>query len=149
MKSHSIVRTLYLYLFSLVGLVMMTVGSVQLVNLGLTSYVFKEAETYPIYPEKPRLPFEEGTKAIAEDEFVAALTACEESCELTDEQSRALSSWLEDYEQYQEDVAAFPERSARNERQRRAANALAFLFVGSPLFGFHWRLIRRDYGKEA
>lgn len=43
-------RLLYLYLFSAVGLIIVVFGSIQLVNLGLKTFVFKEADVYEIYP---------------------------------------------------------------------------------------------------
>lgn len=43
-------RLLYLYLFSAVGLIIVVFGSIQLVNLGLKTFIFKEADVYEIYP---------------------------------------------------------------------------------------------------
>lgn len=43
-------RLLYLYLFSFVGLIIVVFGSIQLVDLSLKTYVFKNADRYPIYP---------------------------------------------------------------------------------------------------
>ncbi len=43
-------RLLYLYLFSAVGLIIIVFGSIQLVNLGLKTFVFKDADVYEIYP---------------------------------------------------------------------------------------------------
>jgi len=47
MKRHPLVRTIYLYLFTLVGLTLLTTGAVQLVGLGLRMYVFPMAEEEP------------------------------------------------------------------------------------------------------
>jgi len=43
-------RLLYLYLFSFVGLLITIIGSIQLIDLGLKTYVFKVNE-YSYYPE--------------------------------------------------------------------------------------------------
>ena len=43
-------RLLYLYLFSAVGLIIVIFGSIQLVNLGLKTFVFKQADVYEVYP---------------------------------------------------------------------------------------------------
>lgn len=43
-------RLLYLYLFSAVGLIIIVFGSIQMVNLGLKAFVFKDADVYEIYP---------------------------------------------------------------------------------------------------
>jgi hypothetical protein len=43
------IRLLYLYLFSLVGLIITTIGAVRLVELGLKVYVFKDADRFDYY----------------------------------------------------------------------------------------------------
>lgn len=43
-------RLLYLYLLSAIGLVIIVVGSIQMVNLGLKTFIFKDADVYEIYP---------------------------------------------------------------------------------------------------
>jgi hypothetical protein len=43
------IRTLYLYLFSFVGLLIIVFGSISMINIGLKTYVFKEADKYEIY----------------------------------------------------------------------------------------------------
>lgn len=57
----SFIRTLYLYIFASVGLVILVVGSVQLINLGFRTFVFTEADSYYSYPRVPAL---EGEKEI-------------------------------------------------------------------------------------
>ncbi|MFA7301189.1 MAG: hypothetical protein WC069_02685 [Candidatus Shapirobacteria bacterium] len=55
-------RLLYLYLFSFVGLLIVVVGSIQMVNLGLKTFVFKDVdkyEVYPIYPTKDDIALED------------------------------------------------------------------------------------------
>jgi predicted nucleic acid-binding Zn ribbon protein len=44
-------RLLYLYLFSFVGLLIVVIGSIQMVNLGLKMTVFKDADKYMAYPQ--------------------------------------------------------------------------------------------------
>lgn len=43
------IRLLYLYLFSFIGLIIAVVGTIQLVDLGMKVYVFKDADRYD-YP---------------------------------------------------------------------------------------------------
>lgn len=45
------IRLIYLYLFSLVGLVVTVIGGVRLVDLGLKVWVFKGADKYEIYTQ--------------------------------------------------------------------------------------------------
>ncbi len=67
MSKNSIIRKIYLYLFSLVGLVLITIGGVQLVNLGLKTYVFTKADRYYEYPAaKPASTVPNGKTTVAE-----------------------------------------------------------------------------------
>ncbi|GAG22415.1 unnamed protein product, partial [marine sediment metagenome] len=43
-KHHPLVRTIYLYLFALVGLALLTIGAVRFVDMGLKAFVFTKAE---------------------------------------------------------------------------------------------------------
>ncbi len=47
----STIRKIYLYLFSLVGLVLIVSGSVQLINLGLRTFIFTQADQQISYPQ--------------------------------------------------------------------------------------------------
>lgn len=48
------IRLLYLYLFSFVGLLIAIIGSIQIIDLGLKTYVFKVSE-YSYYAEPVNL----------------------------------------------------------------------------------------------
>jgi len=45
------IRLLYLYLFSFVGLLIAVIGSIQIIDLGLKSYVFNVSD-YSFYPDQ-------------------------------------------------------------------------------------------------
>lgn len=59
-------RLLYLYLFSFVGLLIVVMGGIQLVNLGIRTFVFPKADYYEIGPVT--LPNKEGMMEQAETE---------------------------------------------------------------------------------
>ncbi|MBI2355604.1 MAG: hypothetical protein HYV13_00135 [Candidatus Doudnabacteria bacterium] len=109
-------RKVYLYLFATVGLILVITGSVSLINLGLKVYIFKQADTYPIYVEK-RIATKPG-----------------EERELTPEEIKQREA--EEKQRQQEQKTS--------DRQRQAAQAIAQLIVGIPLFGYHWMLIRKE-----
>lgn len=44
------IRLLYLYLFSFIGLLIVVIGSVQLVDLGIKVFIFKGADRFESYP---------------------------------------------------------------------------------------------------
>lgn len=56
----NVVRKVYLYLVTLIGIVIFVIGTIQLLNLGLKTFVFKQADfdyySMPLTPEgKPSL----------------------------------------------------------------------------------------------
>ena len=50
MQKYSWIRKVYLYTFALVGLVLIVIGAVQLIGLGLKTYIFTKADIYYQYP---------------------------------------------------------------------------------------------------
>ena len=66
------IRRVYLYLTSLIGLVLVLIGGVQLINLGLKTFVFTKAdETYfygPCYEPRPVTKEGEAPKELSKEE---------------------------------------------------------------------------------
>jgi hypothetical protein len=108
MEKRELLKLIYLYLFSAIGLILLVIGSVRLLDLGLRTFVFKEADVYyvptPLYPENEKIPPEELQKRV-------------------EEQKKA------------------EETSRRSQKQREVSNALSMIFVGAPLYIYHWRLV--------
>ncbi|MEK7195457.1 MAG: hypothetical protein AAB655_02060, partial [Patescibacteria group bacterium] len=50
MNKYPLIRKIYLYLFSLIGLVLITIGTVQLVGLALKALIFTKADKFYEYP---------------------------------------------------------------------------------------------------
>ena len=127
MAKHSIIRKIYLYLFSLVGLVMVTIGMARLVTLGLKTYVFTKADTFYPYPMmRSQLPPMEEMMKTRE-----TATGTPELVEPT-----------------KKEIAQYEENQRASNRQREAAEALGFIVVGLPLFLYHWSVVQRDKKEE-
>ena len=132
----SLIRTIYLYLVSLVAIMMIVVAGVDLIDMGLKTWVFTkadQAEDFRDFPSKPFLVDERGP--------VDELIACDETCKLTEEQRKALDRWVVEFEAYQVDQK-IDRTSAR--RQRDAAQDVSLLLIALPLFYFHWRIVRKE-----
>ena len=109
MNKAFLVRKIYIYLFSLVGLFLIVFGAVKLVNLGLKSYIFTGADFYYDYPLAK--PVGDGGS----------------------------------YNQpNQEEVEQYQRNQKSSSRQRDAAESLAMIIVGLPLYFYHWSLARKD-----
>ncbi len=137
-KHHPLVRTIYLYLFALVGLALLTIGAVRFVDMGLKAFVFTKAEElqrlYKAMP--PLMPY-----------LPERIEKLQEGGELSDEAKATIKQWLADYEDWKERRSKIDPVTAR--RHRDASNNLALILVGLPLYLFHWRIIRRETRSEG
>jgi len=131
MKSRTIIRSLYLYIFALVGLVMLAIGGVRLLDLGLRALIFTEAEQQERMfsrPQPPPVPVRDvDTAAVAE---------------LSAEERQRVRQWMQEYQEWEdlnEDVDPVLAR-----RHRDASSGLALILIGFPIYFYHWRLIRKD-----
>lgn len=104
------IKIIYLYIFSLVGLVLIVIGGVKIVNTALKAYVFTKADEVLIYPRivPPKVNGEE---------------------------TQILSP---------EKEAEYQKRERSSRSQRDIAEGLAFLIVGTPLYLYHWNLVRKE-----
>ena len=139
-----IIRTIYLYLFALVGLAMLVIGGSMIINLGLKTWIFTQADKTDNYMSQPMpLYLDRDVKAIQD------LQVCSDKCELTAIQKEQIGNWLTDYENWKnqesiKDPSVYTTRS----RQRQASTALSLILIGLPLWLFHWSVIKKDNKKE-
>lgn len=119
MSKYSWIRKVYLYTFALVGLVLIVIGAVRLIGLALKAYIFTKADIYYQYPAarpiKPAPP----------------------DAAVNSEKTEFQEPSKEEVEEYESN-----QRSAN--RQREAAESLAFIVVGLPLYLYHWRAVQKD-----
>jgi len=139
-----IIRTIYLYLFALVGLAMLVIGSSMIINLGLKAWVFTQADSQDNYMSQPApLYFVNEMKTAQE------LKVCSDKCELTATQKEQINNWLLDYESWkQQQKNTDPNIWVVRNRQRQASTALSLILIGLPLWLFHWSVIKKDNKKE-
>lgn len=112
------IRKIYLYSFALIGLVISTIGAIQLVDLGLKTYLFPDADNYYTYPAEKIAPVSTSG---------ATSTVREPS---------------------QAEIDKYNERQRSSQRQREAATALAMLIVGIPLYTYHWTVIKKEKERD-
>jgi hypothetical protein len=145
MNGPGIIRTVYLYLFALLGLVLATIGAVRLADMTLRQTLFPQADEeqryYARQPPMPPIRVPERHAGAEGD----SITLDERA--LTPEERAALRQWTAEYEDWRERSRQFDPVASR--RARDASTSIAFLGVGIPLYLFHWRLIRRDAAARA
>jgi hypothetical protein len=115
------IKKVYLYLMSLISLVIVIIGAIMLINMALKAWVFKKADNVAYYAPKvicnaPANP--DGTKPNLAPE-----------CADPD---------------YQAKEEAREKESRAAQRQRDAAQALAMIVVATPVFLYHWKLARKE-----
>ena len=138
------IRTIYLYLFALVGLAVLVIGLGRLVDLGLKVFVFKNADgnyetQYGVRPVP--LAFDDSVKKVEE------VQACGETCNLTDSQMEDIDTWLADYREWKDSDEKVDYR--RQSRERQASGAISQIIVGLPLYLYHWMVIKRDRKRKV
>lgn len=129
-RMNVVVRTLYLYLFAMLGLIFMAIGGVKLLDMALRATIFKQADALERLEMPPTPFFMTRTEQFANDTM------------LTADERQLIRQALQEYRQWQERRERVDPVVAR--RQRQAANALALILVGLPIYLYHWRLIRRE-----
>jgi hypothetical protein len=134
MASRSWVRTVYLYTMALLGLVLLTIGGVRILDLGLKAFVFTQAEHEErLSMRQPPMPM-----------MLERLERIDrgEEPDLTSQERALVRQWLQEYERWKEQADRVDPITSR--RQRTASSALALILIGLPLYGYHWRVIRRE-----
>ncbi len=141
MEHYPLIRTIYLYLFALVGLALIIIGSVKFVDMGLKAFIFTQAEQEEkIYNAQPPMPRSiEKIEKIGEEGEQAAV-------EFSEEERILISEWLNDYKNWKERSEGVNFVTAR--RHRQASSNLAMILIGLPLFLYHWGIIRRETRKN-
>ena len=139
------IRTIYLYLFALTGLALVSIGAVRLVNIGLKAFVFTKADEQFDFSRQPPFAVPGPLREGKEEGFLDAMEKCKEKCELTEAQKTELSQWLESWREWQKQ----PKIDYKTQqRHRESAWSFAFILVGLPLWLYHWATIKREKRKE-
>jgi len=138
MKKHSLVRTIYLYIFALLGLVLLIIGGVNFLNMGLKAFIFTQAEEEQrlLYKEMP-VPFSISRVEELEKEIEAG-----EEVSLSEEEKISIENWLADYNIWKENRAKIDPVTTR--RHRDASLNLSLILIGLPLYLYHWQIIKRE-----
>lgn len=126
-----IIRQIYLYIFTILGLVLLTIGSVGFIDMALKTWVFTEADKQQrMWDAQPVMP---PIIKYDDTQLQSNLTAAE---------IQAIRDWKIQYEAWQQNQKRIDPVTA--DRHRNAATNLALILVGLPLYLFHWGLIKKE-----
>lgn len=124
-----LVRTIYLYIAALVSLIFIAVGTGNLLNTALKTYIFPKAEKggySRCNVQPPIYGLEKGGYATI----------------ATEDRKVQLENMLRDYEQWKADNAG--DECYVQERQNNIVNALTMMLIALPIFAIHWRIIKKE-----
>lgn len=128
--------SIFSYLFALIGLVLTAIGAIMLLNMGIKALFFPLAEQqehrFDLRPPEPPV------RELQQDGEAAQ--------QLTEQQIQALEQWQQRFEEWQQRQEEIDPIVAS--RQETAAESLAYLIVGLPVYVFHWRVARRERSNE-
>ncbi len=113
------IKKIYLYLVSVIALVITVVGAIMLLNMALKTWVFPKADDYGRYPISCAQPAVKNP-----DGSVAPAPECDPKFE---EQQRKAE-----------------EDNRRAQKQSEASQALAMIIIAAPIWYYHWRLARKE-----
>ncbi len=133
MSKYSLIRTIYLYLFALLGLVLLTISGIRFLDMGLKAFIFTQAEQQQkIDYARPIMPYSV--------EKLQSLESGEQG--LTDEEKAQIRQMIQSYQEWQEQREKVDPITAR--RHRDASSSLAMILIGLPLYLYHWGVIKRE-----
>ncbi|MBU0964084.1 hypothetical protein KKC06_03535 [Patescibacteria group bacterium] len=141
MKKSNVIRSVYFYMASLVTLAIVIGSVIFLINLGLKSWLFTEADPvlYRI-GSPPSLFLGDRFEPEVIDE---AFLICEDGCILSASQKSNIATWQENYTDWQKRKS-----NPGGDRARDAVAALSFLIISLPIFIIHFRILQKESKKD-
>ncbi|MEO0084755.1 MAG: hypothetical protein ABIJ94_03400, partial [candidate division WOR-3 bacterium] len=115
-KTHyPLIRTIYLYLFALLGLILLIFGSVRFLDMGLKAFIFKKAEEEErlLYRQPPMVPV--GLEKVTEITENKTLKPKEE-IKLSKEEKEAIDHWIVVYNDWKERYSKIDPVTSRRHR---------------------------------
>lgn len=123
-----LIRTVYLYLASLISLIFVAVGTGRILNTALKAYVFPKAEKGGFSrcnQQPPVYNIGLDAKSVA-----------------SEDQKAQLDQMIKDYERWKNENSG--EECYITERQTNYVDSLTMLLVSLPIFLFHWKIIKKE-----
>ncbi len=135
-KQYPLIRTIYLYLFALIGLAFLISGAVRFVDMGLKAFVFTKAE------QEQKLSLRQPTMFYS----VQKIENLQDEEWLSEEEKVIIQEWLVDYKEWKEESSKINYIDAQ--RHRDASSSLSMILVGLPLYLYHWGVIKGEVRKQ-
>ncbi|OGF34202.1 hypothetical protein A2533_02800 [Candidatus Falkowbacteria bacterium RIFOXYD2_FULL_35_9] len=133
MNKHSLIRTIYLYVATLIGLVILIIGTISLIDLGMKVYIFTSADLQEqLDYERPYISGFDATR----------YENLDKTTKISEAEHQELQNMIADYKLWEEKQSKVDQVKAV--RQRRAATNIAMILVALPVYIFHWLIVRKE-----
>ena len=139
MENKPVIRMIYLYIFALLGLVLIVIGGVRFIDMGLKAFVFTQADA-----EQRMMNMMPTCMPIPVEKYTAQIEAGEK-VEVTPEEKAMILQWSKDYKNWQDANSKID--YVTSQRHRSASLSMALILIGLPLYLYHWKLIKRESAK--
>ncbi|MDP2906354.1 MAG: hypothetical protein Q8O03_00275 [Nanoarchaeota archaeon] len=136
MENKPTIRMIYLYIFAMLGLVLIVIGGVRFLDMGLKAFIFTQADAEQRIMNKMP-PY----TSISVEKYATQAEAGEK-IEVTAEEKAMIVQWNRDYKNWQESSAKID--YVTSNRQRSASLNLALIIIGLPLYLYHWGIIKKE-----
>lgn len=123
------VRTIYLYVVSLLSLLFLCIGIGNLINVTLKSYFFPEAEKRDYYMCNQSSYYPTDIEKLKEEAQ-------------NQEQQQKIDIIISEYEAWKAENTG--DNCYASERQKRMVDSLTMILISLPLYVFHWSLIKKE-----
>jgi len=136
-KAIRIIRNVYLYIVTMIGLITFIFGAIGVINLVLKDYVFQVNDyaapySTPVYP---------GMKAGG--------TCSQSYVDVTDTTGkRMITPTSQEVEECNKTLKQQQDQNFRNDVGRELAISIAQIAIGLPIWLFHWGIIQKEYRKR-
>lgn len=137
MKTKNLIRSIYIYLATFIGLMMIVIPVVDMLKLSLETWVFPLAQE-DRYDYRDKAPEPYMLEMLDEG-------AIEKNTRLSEDDKAALKDWKEDYRAWQEKQERIDWKTV--EMQQDLVRDISTLLVGLALFLTHGAVLRRDKKK--
>jgi hypothetical protein len=135
-KQYPLIRTIYLYLFALIGLAFLISGAVRFVDMGLKAFIFTKAE------QEQRLNLRQPTMFYS----VQRVESLQDEEWLSEEEKVIIQEWLADYREWKEESSKI--NYIDTQRHKDASSSMSMILVGLPLYLYHWGVIKTEVRKQ-
>ncbi len=149
MEKKSLIRIIYLYSFSAIGLILLIVGLINFLNMALKAFVFTQADNKAIYYDcVENVALKNELNSTFNQEEKNKIKSTNETVCLDNKDKQKIQYLIDKVDNLQKSEEK-AQQAIVADRQREAARNLAIIIIGLPLYIYHWLTIKKEINKKS